>query len=80
MMTTISETTVWQRNLASVIRSGLIDRAEVVELRGLHAVVGIYKDGSYSAPLAKYSERRRAEDAVAIVHRLAEPAALVEAN
>lgn len=80
MITTLSETTMWQRNLASVIRSGLIDRAEVVELRGLHAVVGVYKDGSYTAPLAKYSEFRRAEAAVAVVQSLAEPSVPVEAN
>ncbi|WP_406700495.1 hypothetical protein V5E97_16945 [Singulisphaera sp. Ch08] len=80
MLSTISETTMWQRHLASVIRSGLIDRAAVVDFRGLHAVVGVYKDGSYSAPLAKYSEYRRAEDAMAVVQRLAEPTALVEAN
>ena len=62
MTTTIAETTLWQKNLASLIRSGLFDRAEVVESRGLHAVVGVYGDGSHSAPLAKYSDRRRAED------------------
>jgi hypothetical protein len=77
----MSETTVWQRNLASVIRSGLLDRAEVVELRGLHAVVGVYnKDGSYTAPVAKYSERRRAQDAVDVIHRLAGTPVAVEAN
>src|SRR4051794_19964590 len=55
MTTKIAETTLWQRTLASLIRSGLFQRAEVVEVRGLHAVVGVYGDGSHSAPLAKYA-------------------------
>jgi hypothetical protein len=80
MMTTSVETTLWQRNLASLIRSGLFQRAEVVGLKGLHAVVGVYKDGSHSAPLAKYGELRRAEGAVAVVRHLAEPTVPVEAN
>ncbi len=80
MMSTISETTLWQRKLASLIRSGLFDRAEVVGQNGLHAVVGVYKDGSRSATLAKYVERRRAEDAVSVVSHLAEPLVPVEAN
>ena len=80
MMTKIAETTLWQGNLASLIRSGLFDRAEVVELRGLHALVGVYADGSHSAPLAKYADPRRAEDAVAVVRRIAEPPIPVEAN
>jgi hypothetical protein len=80
MTTILSETTLWQRNLASLIRSGLFNRAEVIQFRGLDAVVGVYGDGSFSAPLAKYSDRRRAQDAVAVVHQLAEPHVPAEAN
>ena len=46
----------------------------------LHAVVGIYGDGSHSAPLAKYADRRRAEGALALVRRLADPGVPAEAN
>ena len=70
MMTILTETTLWQRNLASLIRSGLFDRAEVMRFKGLETVVGVYKDGSFSAPLAKYGDRRRAEDAVGVVRQL----------
>ena len=80
MTTKYAETTLWQRNLASLIRSGLFVRAEAVEVRGLHAVVGVYGDGSHSAPLAKYADRRRAEDALAVVGRLSEPGIPAEAN
>jgi hypothetical protein len=80
-MTTITaDTTLWQRNLASLIRSGLFDRAEVVALKGLHAIVGVYKDGSHSAPVAKYSGRARAEVALDVVLHLAETSAPIEAN
>jgi hypothetical protein len=75
-----AETTLWQRNLASLIRTGLFDRAEVIGLRGLHAVVGVYGDGSHSAPLAKYADGRRADDALSVVHHLAGPPFPVEAN
>jgi hypothetical protein len=74
MTTTIAETTLWQRNLASLVRSGLFAGAEVIDSKGLHAVVGVYGDGSYSAPLAKYGNRYRAEDAVSVVRQLVEPA------
>jgi hypothetical protein len=80
MMTLFAETTLWQRNLASLIRSGLLSRAEVVGLKGLHAVVGVYGDGSHSAPVAKYADPLRAEAAVALVLRLAEPVVPVESN
>jgi hypothetical protein len=80
MTTKIAEATLWQRTLASLIRSGLFQRAEVVEVRGLHAVVGVYGDGSHSAPLAKYADRRRAEDVLALVRRMADPAIPAEAN
>jgi hypothetical protein len=75
-----AETTLWQRNLASLIRTGLFDRAEVIGLKGLHAVVGVYRDGSNSAPLAKYADRRRADDALTVIRCLAEPPVPVEAN
>ena len=80
MTTTMTETTLWQRNLASLIRSGLFSGAEVIDSKGLHAVVGVYGDGSHSAPLAKYGNRYRAEDAVAVVRQIAEPSALAELN
>jgi hypothetical protein len=80
MTPTIAETTLWQRNLASLIRSGLFRRAEVVAVRGLHAVVGVYGDGSHSAPLAKYADRRRAEDTLEVVQRLIEPGIPAGAN
>ncbi|WP_435015698.1 hypothetical protein TA3x_003244 [Tundrisphaera sp. TA3] len=73
MTTLFAETTLWQKNLASLIRSGLFDRAEVVALKGLYAVVGIYQDGSHSAPLAKYSEQQRAYQALAVVSGLVGP-------
>ena len=80
MLTKFAETTLWQRNLASLIRSGLFDGAEGVGYKGLHAVVGVYGDGSHSAPLAKYADPRRAEDAVTVVRRIAGPSIPVEAN
>ena len=80
MTITIAETTLWQRNLASLIRSGLFQKAEVVGLRGLHAIVGVYGDGSHSAPLAKYADPRRAADALDVIQRLAEPKVAVDVN
>jgi hypothetical protein len=80
MTTLFSETTLWQQNLASLIRSGLFLRAEVVGLRGLNAIVGVYADGSHSAPLAKYSDLHRADDALDLIHRLAKSTVPVEAN
>ncbi len=80
MTTMIAETTLWQRNLASLIRSGLFRTVEVTPYKGLHAVVGVYEDGSHSAPLAKYSETRRAAYARNQVLHLAEPVVPVEAN
>jgi hypothetical protein len=80
MTAMIAETTLWQRNLASLIRSGLFHKAEVIAYKGLHAIVGVYDDGSYSAPLAQYGDPRRAEDALAIVRNLVEPAVAVEVN
>jgi hypothetical protein len=66
----LAEITLWQRNLASLIRSGLLERADVIEAQGLFTVVGIYHDGSQSAPLAKYADHRRAEDALNLVRQL----------
>ena len=80
MMTTIAQTTLWQQNLASLIRSGLFVRAEIEELRGLHVIFGVYRDGSRSAPLAKYGDPRRADDALNIVQRLTEASVSVEIN
>jgi hypothetical protein len=75
MATKLADTQLWQRNLASLIRSGLFTRAETGELHGLYTVVGIYGDGTCSAPLAKYADERRAQDALLLVNRLvaAEP-------
>ena len=80
MTTQMTETTLWQRNLASLIRSGLFERAEVIDYRGLNAVVGIYGDGSPSAPMAKYADRRRAEDALEVVLRMADEQVPAELN
>lgn len=72
MTAKLSDATLWQTTLASLIRSGLFDRAEVVDSRGLYAVVGVYAtDGSHSAAIAKYADVRRAEDALDVVYRLA---------
>jgi hypothetical protein len=80
MTTKLAEITLWQRNLASMIRSGLFHRAAIVEVHGLFRVVGVYRDGSASAPLAKYSDRGRAEDALNLVDRLIESGPSVELN
>ena len=78
--TKLAETQLWQQNLASLIRSGLFLRADTGEFYGLFTVVGIYKDESCSAPLAKYSDLRRALDAVYLVNQLAKTRPLVESN
>lgn len=71
MLTTkLAEIQLWHRNLASLIRSGLFTRAELAASNGLYTVVGVYADGSLSAPMAKYADARRAEDALALVNRL----------
>ena len=41
------------------------------ETNGLYSDVGVYADETRSAPLAKYSDLRRATDAVNLVNRLA---------
>jgi hypothetical protein len=71
MATNRLDTALWQQNLATLIRSGLFTRAKVGQARGLFTVVGIYTDGTQSAPLAKFSDRDRARDAAAITNRLA---------
>ena len=71
---------LWQQNLASLIRSGLFSRAVTGELNGLFTVVGIYADQTPSAPLAKYSDPRRATDAANLVNRLAAIQGPIESN
>ncbi len=71
MTAKLVETQLWQQNLAGLIRSGFFSRAEIVQARGLYTVVGIYGDGSSSAPLAKYADLRRALDAVDLANQLA---------
>jgi hypothetical protein len=80
LMTKLAETQLWQRNLASLIRSGLFQRAETGELHGLHTVIGVYGDGTHSAPLAKYADFRRASDAANLANTLAKTGQPIEAN
>jgi hypothetical protein len=80
MIAKLADIQLWQRNLASLIRSGLFTRAETGELNGLSTVVGVYHDGTYSAPVAKYADRRRADDAADIVNQLAQGPRIAEAN
>jgi hypothetical protein len=67
----LADTQLWQRNLASLIRSGLFTKAETATAHGLSTVVGVYGDGTHSAPLAKYSDARRATDAADLANLLA---------
>ena len=80
MQTKLAETQLWQQNLASLIRSGLFLRAETSEFHGLHTVIGVYGDGSHSAPLAKYADYRRASDAANLANTIARSAISAEAN
>src|SRR5437764_438058 len=80
MSAKLAETQLWQRNLASLIRSGLFTRAEIGEANGLYTVVGVYGDGSHSAVLAKYADFRRATDAADLANLLAKSDRVVEAN
>jgi hypothetical protein len=80
MLIKLAEVALWQRNLASLIRSGLFKHAEIQEVFGLFAVIGVYGDDSRSAPLAKYADRRRAEDALILIGRLVEADHPVNAN
>jgi hypothetical protein len=80
MLMKLAETTLWQRNLASLIRSGLLAQAEIGEVNNLYAIIGVYSDGCRSAALAKYADRRRAEDALNVVHHLVETGVPVNVN
>lgn len=80
MIAKLADIQLWQRNLASLIRSGLFTRAETSESNGLYTVVGIYGDGSHSAPLAKYADARRAWDAADLANHLARTKNFVESN
>jgi hypothetical protein len=80
MIAKLADIQLWQRNLASLIRSGLFVKAQTGETNGLHTVVGVYGNGTLSAPLAKYADRRRAEDAADVANHLAEVSSVVEAN
>jgi hypothetical protein len=64
----MSDLQLWQRNLANLINSGLFVHAVMSETHGLFTVHGEYGNGTLSAPLAKYSDKRRAEDAVHCVN------------
>ena len=80
MQTKLAETQLWQQNLASLIRSGLFLRAETSEFHNLHTVIGVYTDGSHSAPLAKYADPRRAADAADLANIKARAVISAEAN
>ena len=80
MQTKLAETQLWQQNLASLIRSGLFLRAETSEFHGLHTVIGVYGDGTHSAPLAKYADLRRALDAADMANRMARASIPAGAN
>ncbi len=75
-----AETRVWQENLASLIRSGLFSKAATGEAYGLFTVVGVYTDETCSAPVAKYSDLRRAAAAADLVNRIARVRGPVESN
>lgn len=80
MQTKLAETQLWQQNLSSLIRSGLFLRADTAEFHGLHTVIGVYGDGSHSAPLAKYADSRRANDAANLANTMARASISVESN
>jgi len=80
MTAKLTETQLWQQNLVSLIQSGLFSKAATRELNGLFTVVGVYADESCSAPLAKYSDFRRAFDAAHLVNQLAKVRRPVESN
>jgi hypothetical protein len=80
MTARLVETQLWQQNLASLIRSGLFSKAATGEMNGLYTVVGVYTDETSSAPLAKYSDLRRANDAANLVNRLASVRPPIESN
>jgi len=80
MTAKLADLQLWQQNLASLIRSGLFNRAATGEFNGLFTVVGVYTDETCSAPLAKYSDSRRALDAANLVNRLANASQTAESN
>jgi hypothetical protein len=80
MTARLAGTQLWQRNLASLIRSGLFSKAVTGEANGLFTVVGIYTDETCSAPLAKFSDWRRAAEAANLVNRIALVQGPVESN
>ena len=80
MIAKLADTQLWQYNLASLIRSGLFLRAETGEFNGLYTVVGIYRDQTCSAPMAKYSDLGRALDAANLVNHLAKTSRSAESN
>ena len=80
MAAKLAGTQLWHQNLASLIRSGLFSRAATGEANGLFTVVGVYTDETCSAPLAKYSDLRRAADAANVVNRIARVQGPVESN
>ena len=80
MTAKLAETQLWQQNLASLIRSGLFSKAATCEANGLFTVVGVYTDETRSAPLAKYSNCRRAADAANLVNRIARASGSFESN
>jgi hypothetical protein len=80
MIAKLAETQLWHHNLASLIRSGLFAKAGTGEAHGLFTVVGIYTDETRSAPLAKYSDSKRAADAANLVNRMARVQAPAESN
>ena len=80
MTAKLADTQLWQHNLASLIRSGLFLRAETGEFSGLYTVVGIYRDETCSAPMAKYSDARRAMDAANLVNQIAKSTRSADAN
>jgi hypothetical protein len=80
MSATSAGNRLWQQNLASLIRSGLFKKAATGEANGLFTVVGVYTDDTCSAPLAKYSDFRRAVDAANLVNRIARVRGPVESN
>jgi hypothetical protein len=80
MTAKLAETQLWQQNLASLIRSGLFSKAATGEINGLYTVVGVYADQTCSAPLAKYSDWKRAIDAAHLVNQLAQVPRRVDTN
>ena len=80
MIAKLAETQLWQQNLASLIRSGLFSKAAIGEMNGLYTVVGVYADETSSAPLAKYSDLRRANDAANLVNNLAKVPRTADSN